>query len=247
MLRAKTMKTPAEIIQAVKTEGRKALFEHEAKELARAVGISVPRFEVVGADGKKSMLAAAEKLKYPLALKAVSPDILHKTEAGAVATDLRNRDEVRAAGDRLTRLGHIPLLIQEHVGAGIELLIGGRQDPVFGPLVAVGIGGFLAEAVRDLSTALAPLSLEEARTLVGQGPRARLLAGYRGLPGGGSEAAARALVAVGALLAEQPRVAELDVNPLIIRGEQAIAVDALVIVGGDGASGGICRARLNLT
>jgi acyl-CoA synthetase (NDP forming) len=73
------MKTPAEIIQTVKAEGRKALFEHEAKELARAAGISVPRFEVVSADGEQSLRAGAEKLGFPLALKAVSPQVLHKT------------------------------------------------------------------------------------------------------------------------------------------------------------------------
>jgi hypothetical protein len=129
------------------------------------------------------------------------------------------------------RLAPGPLLIQEHVGGGIELLVGGRRDPSFGPLVVVGTGGFLTEAVADTSTALAPVSMEEARGLVGRGVRARLLAGYRGAPAGSAEPVARAMVAVGALLAAYPRVVELDVNPLVVRGEEAVAVDVLVILG----------------
>ncbi len=96
--------------------------------------------------------------------------------------------------------------------------------------MVVGTGGFLTEAVRDVSTALAPVSLEEARTLVRQGLRARLLSGYRGLPPASSEPVARALVAVGALLADYPRVTELDLNPVIARGAEAVAVDALLIL-----------------
>ena len=147
-----------------------------------------------------------------------------------MATALRDRDAVRAAAERIMRLGHGPLLVQEHVERGIELLIGGRQDPAFGPLVVVGLGGFLTEAVRDVSTALAPVSLEEARALVGEGLRARLLAGYRGVPAASPEPVAQALAAVGALLADHPRVGEVDVNPLIVRGGDAVAVDALVML-----------------
>ena len=175
-------------------------------------------------------VAAAEALGFPVVVKSARADLLHRTEADAVATSLRDRDAVRAAAERIMRLGHRPLLVQEHVEGGIELLIGGRQDPGFGPLVVVGTGGFLTEAVRDVSTALAPVSLEEARALVGEGLRARLLAGYRGVPAASAEPVALALVAVGALLADYPRVGEVDVNPLIVRGGDAVAVDALVIL-----------------
>ena len=175
-------------------------------------------------------VAAAEALGFPIVVKSAGPDLLHRTEAGAVATALRDRDAVRAAAERIMRLGHGPLLVQEHVEGGIELLIGGRQDPGFGPLVVVGTGGFLTEAVRDVSTALAPVSLEEARALVGEGLRARLLAGYRGVPAASAEPVALALVAIGALVADYPRVGEVDVNPLIVRGGDAVAVDALVIL-----------------
>ena len=177
-------------------------------------------------------VAAADSLGYPVVVKSARPDVLHRTEAGAVVTHLKSRDEVRAAADRLTRLGHLPLLVQEQLPGVIELLVGGRQDPTFGPMVLIGLGGFLTEAVRDVSTALAPLTLEEARTLVRQGVRARLFAGYRGLAPEGSESAARALVGVGMLVADQPRVMEVDVNPLVISGEDALAVDALVLVDG---------------
>ena len=195
-----------------------------ARDILAAYGIRFCRDAL--AHSLDEAVAAADTLGYPVVVKSARPDLLHKTEAGVVATNLRSPDEVYAAGERITG----PLLVQEYMAGGIELLIGGRQDPSFGPVVVVGTGGFLTEAVRDVSTALAPVSLEEARTLVRQGLRARLLSGYRGLPPASSEPVARALVAVGALLADYPRVTELDLNPVIARGAEAVAVDALLIL-----------------
>src|SRR5262249_28128586 len=134
------------------------------------------------ANSVDAAIAVADGLGYPVVLKTGRPDVMHKTENGAVVTHLRTRDDVRAAAQRLVARGHAELLVQEQVPGFVELLVGGRQDPTFGAIVVVGLGGFLAEAVRDVSTALAPLSIDEARALVGEGVRARLFGGYRGLP-----------------------------------------------------------------
>ena len=125
----------------------------------------------------------------------------------------------------------------------MELLIGARRDPVFGPVVAVGTGGILAEAIRDVSLALAPVSAEEARAILHEGVRARLLAGVRGRPACDDTPLIEAIIAVGALIASSPRVIEIDVNPVIASATRTVAVDALVILGdvasGDPPSGGL--------
>jgi acetate---CoA ligase (ADP-forming) len=200
-----------------------------ARDLLAAYGLPFCRDR--RAHSVEAARGAAQALGYPVVVKSARPDLLHKTEVGAVATNLKNADELESACRRLlAQSGEAGLLIQEHVTGGIEFLVGGRQDRTFGPMVVVGTGGVLAEAIGDVSVALAPVSLSEARTLVGLGVRGRLLSGYRGTPPTDPEAVARVLVAVGALLADHPRIAEVDVNPVILRGDRAVAVDALVIV-----------------
>ena len=122
-------------------------------------------------------------------------------------------------------------MVQERVGPGVELLVGGRRDDVFGPVVAVGTGGILTEVVRDVSLRLAPIRVGEAREMLREGLRARLLAGPRGLPPVEDAALVAALEGLSALLVDQPHILEVDVNPLIAAGAHAVAVDAVVIVG----------------
>jgi hypothetical protein len=133
--------------------------------------------------------------------------------------------------DARSRLGAPRVVVQERVPPGAELLIGGRRDPVFGPLVAVGTGGILAESVRDISLALAPVGADEARAILRDGVRARLLAGVRGRPACEDSPLVEAIVGIGDLMAAAPRVIEIDVNPVIAAGPHAVAVDGLIILG----------------
>ena len=128
------------------------------------------------------------------------------------------------------RLGPGPLLVQEEVPQGLELLVGGRRDPSFGPTVVVGLGGLLAEFLRDASVGLAPLSRGTARGLVAEGRRTALLRGFRGGAAVDQDALAGLLVGVGDLLVDHPAVEELDLNPLIASAGRLVAVDALVLV-----------------
>jgi acetyltransferase len=191
-----------------------------------------------GATTEDEAVAAAEAIGYPVVLKADGPGLLHKTEAGAVALDVRDARAVRdAVRDARARLGAPRVVVQERVAPGAELLLGARRDPVFGPLVAVGTGGVLTEVVRDVSLALAPVDPIEARAILREGVRARLLAGVRGRPACDDAPIVHALVAIGDLIAAAPRVIEIDLNPVIAAGATALAVDAVVILG-DPETGG---------
>lgn len=180
----------------------------------------------------EEVVRAAEGFGYPVVVKAGRPGLLHKTEVGGVLTQVRDAPGVReACGTLRMRAGAEHFIVQEQVGPGVELLIGGRRDPTFGPVVVVGIGGIFTEVMRDVGLALAPLDADAARTLLREGARGRLLAGPRGLPRCDEEPLAEMLCSVGDFLLAEPRVLEIDLNPVIAAGHHAVAVDVLVIAG----------------
>lgn len=232
------MKTPAEIIQTVKAEGREALFEHEAKELARAAGISVPRFEVVRIDDEASLRSAAEKLGFPLALKAVSPQVLHKTEAGAVALDIVNYDGLQDAAKNMKRtvserapdavIGYF--LLEEMMPPGLELLIGGLRDDQFGPAVAIGLGGVWVEAIKDTAFGIAPMTRDEVIDMIEETRAGLFLKGFRNSPPLDQEAVISIINAVSKLLQDVPEIRETDMNPVRVYAKGAAALDVRVIL-----------------
>src|SRR5438094_509127 len=177
-------------------------------------------------------VAAAERIGYPVVVKASIENVVHKTEAGAVRLRVASADAVRGAvREMAAQTGAREFVVQQHVGPGVELLIGARRDPVFGPVLAVGTGGILAEVIGDVSFRLAPVDADEACAMLREGARERLLAGPRGLPACDAGPLAEIIVAVSDVMCVEPRVQEVDVNPVIAAGASAVAVDALVIVG----------------
>lgn len=201
-----------------------------ARRALEAYGVRFCREEVVAS--AEAAVAAAGRLGYPVVLKAHVPGTLHKTEAGAVRVGLGDPGAVRAAFAALAeRTGAGEFLVQEQVGPGVELLVGARRDEVFGPVVGVGIGGLFAEVIQDVSFRLAPLDEAEARAMLREGTRRRLLAGPRGLPACEDAPLACLAVTVGEFICAEPRVQEVDLNPVIAAGAHAVAVDALVVVG----------------
>ena len=201
-----------------------------ARALLEAAGILFCR-EAIATDASTAV-AAAERIGYPVVVKAEVAGLTHKTEAGGVVLDVADAAAVRAACAALAaRTGAARFVVQERLRTGVELLLGARRDEVFGPVVVLGTGGVLAEALRDVSVRLAPLGEGEAESMLDEGARARLLAGPRGRPPIDRRALVRMIHGVAGLVASEPRILEVDVNPLIADGAAIVAVDALVIVG----------------
>ena len=199
-----------------------------ARGLLEAGGVRFCR-EAIVTDAEDAV-AAAERIGYPVVLKVDAAGLTHKTEAGGVVLDVADAAAVRAACAALrARMRAARFVVQERVGPGVELLLGARRDEVFGPVVVFGAGGVLTEVLRDVSVRLAPLGEGEAETMLDEGARPRLLAGPRGLRPVGRPALVRLIHAVAGLMAAEPRLVEIDVNPLIAAGDDVVAVDALVI------------------
>jgi acetate---CoA ligase (ADP-forming) len=176
-------------------------------------------------------LAAALKLGYPVVLKALG--LLHKSDAGGIALDLRDERALAVAFDDLAaRLAPETLSLEtaEDVETGFELLVGARRDPRFGPVVTVAAGGIHAEVLRDTAVALAPVDQATAETLIRSLDSAPLLLGARGRPSLDVAAAGRAVAALSCFAAAHPEVAEVEVNPLLVRREGVVGLDARIVL-----------------
>ena len=178
-------------------------------------------------------LAAARALGYPVALKAVG--LLHKSDSGGVALDVRDEPLLRAAcDDMLARLAPSALTVEcmAPVVDGVEVIVGCRQDPRFGPVVLVGVGGIYAEVLQDTAVALAPIEADQAERLLASLRGASLLSGARGRPRLDVAAAARVTAALSLFAAAHPEVAEVEVNPLLVTPTAAVALDARIVLAG---------------
>jgi acyl-CoA synthetase (NDP forming) len=171
----------------------------------------------------KDAVVAADELGYPVVVKTAEAGA-HKTETGGVALDLRDSDAVNAAAQRIGA----PLLVQPMVRDGVELLVGAVQDPVFGPLIALGPGGTLAELIGDAAFRLTPLTDFDAQELLHTGKAGILLSGYRGAPPADPEAVQDLLLRVSQLAEDLPELAELDLNPVIAGPGGCVVVDARI-------------------
>jgi acetate---CoA ligase (ADP-forming) len=201
---------------------------------ARAVladaGVPFGAARTVG--GREEALAAAAELGYPVVLKALGT--LHKSDAGGVVLGLRDEREVTAAFDELEfRLAPESWSVElaEDVAAGFELLVGARRDPRFGPLVTVAAGGIHAETLRDTAVALAPVDETAGEELICSLASAPLLTGVRGRAPLDVAAAAHSVAALSRFAAAHPEVAEVEVNPLLVRPEGTVGLDARIVLG----------------
>jgi len=175
---------------------------------------------------------AATELGWPVAVKLDAPGLAHKSDLGAVVLDVGNRRELEGALRRVLAAGrdHDPsgVLIQPMAAAGVELIVGARRDPQFGPLVLVGIGGVLAEVLDDVVVRIAPIDAGHARQMLAELRGARLLDGVRGRRAVNGTAVAELIAALGRALEAHPAWREVDLNP-VIAGKDALAVDALIV------------------
>ncbi|MCU1665328.1 MAG: pimeloyl-CoA synthetase [Pseudonocardia sp.] len=178
---------------------------------------------------------AAERIGYPVVVKGTG--VAHKSEAGLVATRLVGPEQVRAAAEGMLARGAHGLLVARHETGGVELLVGLSTDPVLGPVVVVGAGGVTAEAVRDVARSVLPLTADRVETMLSRLRIAPLLDGWRGGAPVDREALIDTVLALGAL-AESGEVVELDINPLLVRPDGVVGLDALVRLAAAGAGRG---------
>ena len=195
----------------------------QTRELLLAYGLPLVGERVASTPADAA--AAAGELGFPVVVKTAAAGA-HKTELGGVVLDLPDSEAVRAAAERLGG----PVVVQPMVHGGAELLAGVVQDPVFGPLVAFGPGGVLAELIGQAAFRIAPLTDADAGELVTSGKAGRLVAGFRGAPPADAEALVDLVLRLGLLGEEQPAVAELDLNPVLALPDRCVAVDARVRV-----------------
>jgi acetate---CoA ligase (ADP-forming) len=200
-----------------------------ARELLASQGIRFARSLRADAS-RESLLAAAHDLSYPLVLKAV--DRLHKSDDGGVVLGISDELQlVRAHAELVLRIGAAEFAVEEMVDstAGVELIVGARNDPLIGPIGLIGFGGVYAELFRDFQVLLAPVAEESAAIALQQLQGARLLSGVRGRGPLHVSGAAGGLSAVSRLIAAHPELAEIEINPLLVTPTQAIGLDARAI------------------
>jgi acyl-CoA synthetase (NDP forming) len=232
------MTTPHNIIQAALQEGRKALYEHEAKELARSVGIVVPRYVLTDPADQKAIVTAGETLGFPVVLKAVSPQILHKTDAGAVMLNITTSAGLSSSVMTMRNMisSRVPgavihsFLIEKMMPQGLELLIGGLRDGQFGPSVAFGLGGVWVEALKDAVFGILPLSHEEMIDMISQTRAGMFLKGFRGSPPLDEEAVHLIITNLSKLLTDHPEIKEIDLNPVRVYARGAAALDVRIVL-----------------
>lgn len=225
------------VVQSALAHGRDMLTELEAKAVLAAAGIPVVPTERVEANADAASVAA-KAMGFPVVLKILSDDISHKSDVGGVALNLPDEAAVReAANTMLARVAKqlpqarlqgftVQAMVQRQHAQ--ELIVGSTIDRAFGPVILFGQGGTAVEVMADRAAALPPLNVSLAKALVGRTRVSRLLAGWRDTPAVDETSVYHVLVALSQLIAEIPEIAELDINPLIVNFEGAVALDARI-------------------
>lgn len=240
-LKTKQMRTPTLKEERTFTSGKKALHlletasgildEHISKKILAGFGVPTAA-ETTVTSIEEAIEFTSKKIQFPVVMKGLLKDSVHKTELGLVKLGIDSPQKIQAAFNELQRAtkenGYI--LLQEHVQGDRELIAGLIRDPQFGPCVMIGFGGIMAEILDDSVFALAPLELPQALEMIGRLKNQKLLNGFRGAAPVDRNALAEILCALGKLGHEFSKVREIDINPLIIKKGNPVAVDASIIM-----------------
>jgi len=224
------------ILDQAKTAGREALTAPEARGICEAYGINIPR-EGVAKTGEEAVKLATS-IGFPVVMKIVSPQILHKTEAGGVLVGVKSADEAAQAFATIVENARkydakaeiLGVQIQQMLSGGHEVIIGAVTDPAFGKLVAFGLGGVLVEVLKDITFRLAPATTEDALSMLDGIQAAEILRGVRGAQPVDREALAKMIERVSVLVADFPEISELDLNPVFASEKGATAADVRVVL-----------------
>ena len=226
-----------QIIHRALSENRKALLEPEAKEICRAYRMPTPEFGV--AKSVPEAIALAEKVGYPIVLKIISQDILHKTEADAVLLDLKSKEEVERGYQRIvdnaksynTSARLEGVLVQHLAPKGVEVIVGGLRDSQFGPTVLFGLGGIFVEVLKDVTFRVAPLTDLDSQEMIREIHAYPVLRGIRGQGPSDENAIISILEGTSQIMLENSSIEQLDLNPIMVYGTGASIVDARMILG----------------
>jgi len=238
------MKEAKKIFKTALEEGRTFVLEHEAKDIMKAYGIPIPAYDTaVTAD------EAVEKSKaigYPVVLKILSKDVLHKSDAGGVKINLKNDDEVRKAFteimDNAKNYGKEKgievdlsrgVFISDFADMGTEIIVGVTKDPQFGHALMAGLGGIFVEVLKDVSFRHTPFTENDAREMLKELKAYKILEGIRGEPARDIDSLIGVMLAVSKMIAENPEITELDCNPTFVyeKGKGTLVVDARILIG----------------
>ncbi|TMH68903.1 MAG: CoA-binding protein, partial [Betaproteobacteria bacterium] len=223
------------ILDKVKAEGRSSLTAPEGKLVCDAYGIAVPKEGVASSGAEAAKLATS--MGFPVVLKIVSPEILHKTEAGGVLVGLKSADDVQKGYDTIVanakkynaKANLQGVQVQQMLAGGQEVIVGAVTDQSFGKLVAFGLGGVLVEVLKDITFRLAPATRDDALSMLDGVAAAEILKGVRGAQPVSREALADVIVNVSQLVSDFPEIAEMDLNPVFATPQGAIAADVRIV------------------
>ena len=225
-----------EIIDNALAEGRKALLEHEAKELLRLQGVPICKDYL--AANEDEAVKIAEKLGYNVAMKVVSPQILHKSNAGGVLLGLKNENAVCEAFHKITNScnKYHPgadirgCLVSPMADKGIEIIIGTKTDDQFGPIVMFGLGGIMVAVMKDVAFRVIPVSEYWAASMIDEIKSSVIFDGFRGRPPSDKQAIVKLIQKVSEIVQAYPLIGEIDLNPVIVHNEGLTIVDARIIL-----------------
>jgi len=225
-----------QVLDAVKAAGRASLTAPEGKQVCDAYGITVPQEGVAASAAEAQKLATS--MGFPVVMKIVSPDILHKTEAGGVLVGVKSADDAARGFDTIIANAKkhkadaqiVGVQVQQMLKGGQEVIIGAVTDNSFGKLVAFGMGGVLVEVLKDITFRLAPTTRQDAMSMLDGIQAAEMLKGVRGSDPVNREALANLIVGVSELVSDFPEIAEMDLNPVFASKDGAIAADVRIVV-----------------
>lgn len=228
--------TISNIFKLAKAENRNFLYEHEAKRLFALYEMPVTEIHV--ASSEDEAVEAANRIGYPIVLKIVSPQILHKSDAGGVIVGIETDQGIRDGYNKILNNAKAynadaeitGILVQEMAPNGTEIIIGTTTDPTFGPTIMFGLGGIFVEILKDVSFRVAPIDIIDAREMIKEIKAYKILEGARGMPPSDQETLANILVKVSEMVMDCPEIKELDMNPILAYPSGARIVDGRIIM-----------------
>ncbi len=230
------MEKVSRIFQEVRKEGRNFLLEPEAKAVCMEYRIPVTKFKV--AKTVEEAVKSADEIGYPIVLKIVSPDIIHKFDVGGVILNLNGPKEIQDAYRKILAnvKKHKPdakitgVFVQEMAPTSTEVIVGATKDPQFGPALMFGLGGIFVEILKDVTFRIAPLTEQDAQEMITEVKAYPVLKGYRGQPPADIDAIVKILLNTSRLVMDHLEIKELDLNPIMVYENGAKTVDARIIL-----------------